>query len=85
MYKKKGIIMKEFLVDLWEAIMVVSPFFVIVLTYGIISSYKEQKRLERELEKKVYALEFHITQIEDMIKNGRGGKVLNHLIKSKQL
>lgn len=77
--------MKEFLVELWGAIMVVSPFFVIVLTYGIISSYKEQRRLERELEKKVYALEFHIAQIEDMIKNGHGGKVLKHLIKSKQL
>lgn len=81
--------MKEFLVELWGAIMVVSPFFVISLTYGIISSYKEQKRLrkqyERDLELKVYALEFHLAQIEDMIENGQGGKVLKYLIKSKQL
>ena len=77
--------MKEFLVEVWEVIMFASPFFVFILTYGLISSYKEQKRLERELEKKVYALEFHISQIEDMIENGHGGKVLNHLIKSKQL
>lgn len=81
--------MKEFLVDLWVAIMVVSPFFVILLTYGIISSYKEQKRLrkqyERDLELKVYALEFHLSQIEDMIENGQGGKVFKYLIKSKQL
>lgn len=46
---------------------------------------EELARIERQLELEVYALEYFHAQIDDMVKNGSNGKLLEYLIKTGQL
>ena len=71
--------------SLLEALGCASVILVPFLIGALMEARKEIKRGERELEKQRYAHAFFVAQINDMIENGHGGKVLEHLIKSGQL
>ena len=71
--------------SLLEALGCASVILVPFLIGALMEARKEIKRAERELEKQRYAHTFFVSQINDMIENGHGGKVLEHLIKSGQL
>lgn len=71
--------------SLLEALGCASVIVVPFLLGALLEVRKEMKRTKIELEKQKYAHEFFVSQIDDMIENGQGGKVLKHLIKTGQL
>lgn len=78
--------MLQNLIDLFLAPVLCSSFFIVpLLIASIVEMKRELRKKKEELERQRYAHEFFVSQIEDMIQNGNGGRLLEYLIKNRQL
>lgn len=63
--------------------------FLLPMILGAIScelkNRKEKKKLLKQIDIERQKVQYHIDCVNDMIENGKGGKVLAHLIRTGQL